>query len=143
MGIFGALDISLSGMDAQARRLQLISSNLANARSTRSEEGHVYRRKDIVLSAVPEPAASRSGTGSWLPSYRVASVGVVEDPRPPKREYQPHHPDADESGFVAYPNIEPLEEMVHMMEAIRTYEANITGFNTTKEMIKKALEIGR
>ncbi len=143
MGIFGALDISLSGMDAQARRLKLISSNLANARSTRSEEGDVYRRKDIVLSAVPEEPSWRGGPGSWTHSYRVATVGVVEDPRPPKREYQPHHPGADELGFVEYPNIEPLEEMVHMMEAIRTYEANITGFNTTKEMIKKALEIGR
>jgi len=143
MGVFDALDISLSGMDAQAKRLELISSNLANARTTRSDEGNVYRRKDIVFSAVPQQTAGRGGFAGEVRGHKVVCAGVVEDGRAPKRVHDPSHPDADEAGFVEYPNIEPLEEMVHMMEAIRTYEANITGFNTTKEMIKKALEIGR
>lgn len=139
MGLYDGFRISSSGMDAQTRRLRLIASNLANVRSTRSANGQVYRRKDLLFAAMPLQGSGQEGAGQHL----VEILGVVEDPSPLKRLYMPDHPDADKNGFVLYPNVEPFEEMVHMMDAIRTYEANISSFNASKEMIKRALEIGR
>ena len=143
MGLYDGFQISVSGMDAQMRRMRLISSNLANAGSTRSTTGQTYRRKEIVFAAVPLEKGGRVGLDGRDGLRRVTTVGVVEDPRPFRRLHIPGHPDADEQGFVEFPNVERFEEMVNLMEAFRSYEANLMTFNASKEMMKKAFEIWR
>ena len=143
MGLYDGFRISVSGMDAQMRRMRLIASNLANANSTRSVTGQTYRRKDIVFAAVPLEQNGGAGFEGADGLRRVSTVGVIEDPRPFRRLYMPGHPDADKDGFVEFPNVERFEEMVNLMEAFRSYEANLTTFNASKEMIKRAFEIWR
>lgn len=143
MGLFDGFQISVSGMDAQMRRMRLISSNLANAGSTRSTTGQTYRRKEIVFAAMPLERSSKVGLDGMDGLRRVTTVGVVEDPRPFRRLHIPGHPDADEQGFVEFPNVERFEEMVNLMEAFRSYEANLMTFNASKEMMQKAFEIWR
>ncbi len=127
------IDTSARGMAAQRRRLEVIARNLANADTTRTDEGGPYRRQNVVFSEVVEAA----GTGG------VEVSGVVEDPTPGKRLYQPGHPDADAQGYVLYPNVNPMEEMVDMISTTRSYEANVTALNATKSMIRKALDLAR
>ena len=143
MGLYDGFQISVSGMDAQMRRMRLISSNLANAGSTRSTTGQTYRRKEIVFAAMPLERSSKVGLDGMDGLRRVTTVGVVEDPRPFRRLHIPGHPDADEKGFVEFPNVERFEEMVNLMEAFRSYEANLMTFNASKDMMKKAFEIWR
>lgn len=143
MGLYDGFQISVSGMDAQMRRMRLISSNLANAGSTRSTTGQTYRRKEIVFAAVPLQEGRKVGIDGRDGLRRVTTVGVVEDPSPFRRLHMPGHPDADEKGFVEFPNVERFEEMVNLMEAFRSYEANLMTFNASKEMMKKAFEIWR
>lgn len=143
MGLYDGFRISVSGMDAQMRRMRLIASNLANVDSTRSVTGETYRRKDIVFAAVPLEDAGEFRTGGIQELRKVCTVGVVEDPRPFRRLHMPGHPDADEKGFVEFPNVERFEEMVNMMEAFRSYEANLMTFNASKEMMKRAFETWR
>jgi flagellar basal-body rod protein FlgC len=143
VGLFDGFQISVSGMDAQMRRMRLISSNLANAGSTRSTTGQTYRRKEIVFAAMPLERSSKVGLDGMDGLRRVTTVGVVEDPRPFRRLHIPGHPDADEQGFVEFPNVERFEEMVNLMEAFRSYEANLMTFNASKEMMQKAFEIWR
>ena len=143
MGLYDGFQISVSGMDAQMRRMRLISSNLANAGSTRSTTGQTYRRKEIVFAAVPLQDGRKVGLDGRDGLRRVTTVGVVEDPSPFRRLHMPGHPDADEKGFVEFPNVERFEEMVNLMEAFRSYEANLMTFNASKEMMKKAFEIWR
>ncbi|MBI5599112.1 MAG: flagellar basal body rod protein FlgC [Deltaproteobacteria bacterium] len=134
-GILSGFDVSASAMEAQRIRLNTISSNLANANTTRGLQGGPYRRRDVVFES-----ALAVGDGGLVP-VRVA--GVIEDPRPFKTVYEPGHPDADPNGYVELPNVNAVEEMVNMLSAIRAYEANATAFNSSKEMMMKALEIGR
>ena len=145
MDLDSAFMISASGLDAQKERLSVISSNLANVESTRTPEGGPYRRKDVVFSATSMGNSFESvlsSEGSHL-EQGVEISDVISDSRPFKQVYNPQHPDADASGYVLYPNINPMEEMVNMMSASRSYEANVTAFNATKSMAEKALEIGR
>lgn len=145
MDFFDALKTSSSGLSAQRLRMNLISGNLANANTTRTPEGGPYRRKDLVLSAETE---SRS-FGDVLRAEQargpvtVKPVAVVEDERPPIQKYDPGHPDADAEGYVAMPNINVTEEMVNLVSASRSYEANIAAVKAAKSMAQKALEIGR
>ncbi|MBI3393625.1 MAG: flagellar basal body rod protein FlgC [Nitrospirae bacterium] len=151
MDIFSAMSISASGLDAQRTRMNAISSNLANAQSTRTEEGGAYRRRDVVFTAQPasnlQPAgapfaaALGSAMGRGVSEVRVSEI--VEDDRPAREVYSPGHPDADEKGIVRYPNVSVIEEMVNMIAATRSYEANVTAMNAAKGMALKALEIGR
>lgn len=159
------LEISASGLRAQRVRMNIIASNLANMNTTRTPEGGPYKRKEVVFWARPIGWAGmfwpRRWAGMWgIPSFMtflwpkipvpVDSVlseakvwSIVEDPRPSILKYDPYHPDADESGYVAYPNINPVEEMVNMISAQRAYDANVTAMNATKDMALRALEIGR
>ena len=145
MDLEQALTISASGLDAQKTRLNTIASNIANVNSTRSNNGGPYRRLDVIFSAAPMPESSPS---TAVPSASDAPQGVevsriVPDLGPFKRVYEPQHPDADRDGFVSYPNVSPMEEMVNMLSALRSYEANVTAMNATKSMATKALEIGQ
>jgi flagellar basal-body rod protein FlgC len=136
--------ISASGMRAQRLRLDVIAANLANAQSTRSPEGGPYRRRDVVLEAVPRGESFEDLLAPGVGSASAVEVSrVVTDTRPPRLVYDPGHPDADTNGFVAMPNINVVSEMVDMMAASRAYEANVAALNATKRVLEAALEIGR
>lgn len=139
--------ISASGLHAQQKRLQVISSNLANVESTRTPEGGPYRRRDVVFSASPVEGsfdqALRTKLGETRPNYGVEVTRTILDPRDFKRVHQPEHPDADADGFVLYPNVNVMEEMVNMISALRAYEANVTAMSATKSMGLKLMELTR
>ncbi|MCL4872442.1 flagellar basal body rod protein FlgC [bacterium] len=136
--------VAASGMEAQRLRMNLIASNLANVETTRTANGGAYRRKDIVFAA-----ENRNDFGSLLMeassayNTKVKVAGIIEDARPLKYVYDPAHPDAGRDGYVAFPNINVAEEMVNMIAASRSYEANVTAFKATRDMALKALEIGQ
>jgi flagellar basal-body rod protein FlgC len=123
---------------AERLRLDLVASNLANVNTTRTPEGGPYQRRLAVFAERLEQA--RAGRGE-LAGVRVAAV--LKDAAPPRLVYDPSHPDANQDGYVAFPNVEVLREMVDMMSAARAYEANVTVFNAAKTMALRALEIGR
>lgn len=144
MNFLDSLKTSATGLSAQRLRMNLISSNLANVNTTRTKEGRAYRRKEAVFAAAQPmdfggtlDRRMAEGTGG------VQVVDIREDNRPPILKYDPHHPDADAKGFVCLPNINVVEEMVNMISATRSYEANVTAVRATKEMASQALEIGR
>ena len=164
-GFFTGLNISATGLRAQRVRQNVISSNLANAETTRTAEGGPYRRQKVVLEADPvefdkflvQQQDKISGTRTNdkhmqipQPDWPVAEEGIGSgvkvakidsDERPFRMVYDPSHPDADAKGYVAMPNVNVVEEMVDMITATRAYEANATAFNSTKAMIQKALEL--
>lgn len=139
------LRVSSSGMTAQRMRMNTISSNIANINTTRTPEGGPYRRKDVVFESMPETR----NFGEILTSepdrnvQRVQVTDVAVDQAAPNYKYEPNHPDANEEGYVAYPNINLMEEMANMIQATRSYEANVSAMQATKDMATSALEIGR
>lgn len=138
--------ISGSGMSAQRARLNTISSNIANINTTQTPEGGPYRRKDIVFESVPDgktfaDVVAGKGPGADFNQVRVADI--VYDRKAPIMKFEPNHPDANEDGYVAYPNINLMEEMTNMIQATRAYEANVQAVQATKDMALSALEIGR
>ena len=144
MNLFTSLDISSSAMSAERTRMNLISSNLANANSTRTAEGGPYKRKDAIFTATPlagtfTDALNKADRGL----SRVDVTGIVEDSSSPRMHYDPTHPDADGKGYVALPNVNVIEEMADMISATRAYEANVTVAQASKSMALKALELGR
>lgn len=164
-GMFSGFDISASGMRAMRLKQNAISSNLANAETTRTDKGGPYRRQFVVLEAGSdqrdvrllnkEPALEgRQTSGNHLPipprdfprderffGNGVKVAEIREDDRPPRMVYDPAHPDADENGYVAMPNINVVKEMADMIAATRAYEANVTAFNATKAMLQQALQM--
>ncbi|NOQ20956.1 MAG: flagellar basal body rod protein FlgC [Desulfobacterales bacterium] len=145
MDFFNALHISSSGLSAQRLRMNLISANLAHMNTTRTKGGGPYRRKDPVFAAqAPAPLFRETLRDRQKEMLKeVVVIGIVEDSRSPIRKYDPGHPDADENGYVAMPNINIMEEMVNMISATRSYEANVSAIKAAKDMALKALEIGR
>jgi flagellar basal-body rod protein FlgC len=143
MNILGILQVSASGLSAERTRLHTTSQNIANARTTRTDEGGPYKRKIPVFQAVELP----SDPFSNLMDVKLAAptvVDVIEDQRDSEMVYDPGHPDADpNTGLVAMPNVNLVEEMVDMISSSRSYEANVTAMSSTKSMALKALEIGR
>ena len=145
MDILTGMRVSASGMAAQRTRMNTISSNIANINTTRSPEGGPYRRKDVVLESMPE-AKSFGEILTSSPQKDIARVQVTDvtvDRKAPLMKYEPDHVDADENGYVAYPNINLMEEMANMIQASRSYEANVAAMNATKDMAMTSLEIGR
>jgi flagellar basal-body rod protein FlgC len=144
MDFFSSMDISASALSAERTRINLISSNLANVNSTRTAEGGPYKRKDAVFSATPaEQGSFGAALGKAAQARKVEVSQVREDPNPPRMQYDPSHPDADPAGYVAYPNINVVEEMADMVTATRSYEANVTAAQAAKAMALKTLELGR
>ncbi len=140
MNLLDTLQITASGLTAQRLRLQTVASNMANARTTRTEEGGPYKKQMPLLEAVrDEPFGSEMDRAM----ARVEVMGVVESDDPPVMVHDPGHPDADQDGYVAYPNVNVLEEMVDLMTTARTYEANANVLEMTDMMANTALEIGR
>ncbi|MBT1074235.1 flagellar basal body rod protein FlgC [Geobacter grbiciae] len=140
-----AMMISSSALLAERTRMNLISSNLANANSTRTAEGGPYRRKDAVFAAAPPDAGRFSAMLDGMRGGNargVQVVQIVEDANPPQLRYDPSHPDANRQGYVAYPNVNVVEEMADMMTATRAYEANITAMKAGMDMQMKTLQLG-
>lgn len=143
---FTGLRISSSGMTAQRMRMNTISSNIANINTTNTPEGGPYRRKDVVFEAIPEAKSFgeiMSTTDPRQDFRRVQVTDVLSDRKAPLLKYEPDHPDANPEGYVAYPNINLMEEMTNMIQASRAYEANVSTLQATKDMALSALEIGR
>ena len=142
MSLMTAIEVSASGLTAQRRRLEVLMSNLANANTTQPAGKEVYRRKDVLFTtALP---AQNFGTAFDEAMGAVAGVEVsqvVTDRSEPIRRYEPGHPNADKDGYVYYPNINALEEMVNILSATRSYEANLQAANSAKDMAQKTLEI--
>ena len=145
MDFFSSINVSSSALSAERTRMNLISSNLANANATRTPEGGPYKRKDAVFSATPmESSFNRALDGATAKQVRQVEVTeIVEDQNPPRLQYDPGHPDANPQGYVAMPNVNVVEEMADMINATRAYEANITAVQAAKSMATKTLEIGR
>jgi flagellar basal-body rod protein FlgC len=146
MDLLSAMSTASSGMSAQRFRMNIIAANIANAQTTRTPEGGPYRRRDVIFGALPPQRTFEEELRAQADPYEplhAKVLGVAIDQRPPVLRYDPSHPDANEDGYVAMPNINPMEEVVNMMLASRSYEANVAAFNATKNMALKALEIGR
>lgn len=146
MSIFSSLDTSASGLTAQRLRLDVISNNLANVNTTRTEEGGPYRRERVVFQERKDGVSFGTAMSRAIQSQKPGGVRVAaieKDPSPFKPMYDPTHPDADPDGYVMMPNINVVTEMVDMISAARSYEANMTAINSTKNMISKTLEIGK
>jgi flagellar basal-body rod protein FlgC len=142
MGMFDVLAISSSGLRAQRNRLEVIATNLANVHTTRTEEGGPYRKKDIVFAS-DDVSGEKFST---LLNKKVEGVkvdAIQESNKSFERIFDPAHPDADKEGYVSFPNVNVMEEMVDMMSATRSYEANINVISATKHMFMKAIEILR
>jgi len=145
MSLFGAISISASGMEAQRIRAELITENLANADTTRTPQGGPYKRKDAVFAASPNPG-SFALTLSELsrgPEQGVAVSQITVDESEPERRYLPGHPDADPQGYVAFPKINPAEEMDDLMSASRGYQANVAAISSVKDMIARSIDLFR
>ena len=145
MSLFSSLSVSASGMAAQRARTEVLVENLANSETTRTPEGGPYRRKDVVFaedSSVGSFSSEMdSALGPALSGVTVSEIAV--DDSAPEMRYQPGHPDADKDGYVAYPKINPAEDMVDLLGASRGYEANVAAISAVKDMINKSLDLFR
>ena len=144
MDLYDALHTSSTGLAAQRLRMNLISANLANVNTTRTPEGGPYRRKEVVFEARSSARSFRDVLQSRQ-NRRPADVQatrIIEDQRAPVVKFAPHHPDADENGYVALPHVNVMEELVNMISATRSYEANIAAVRAAKDRALKALAIG-
>ena len=143
MSVFGAMDVSATGMTAQQVRTDIISQNIANVNTTRDAKGKAYKRKTVVFEEKSYPTFDESlsfATGHTGKGVKVTQI--VEDPSEGRMVYGPSQPDAGKNGYVTYPNVNTVTEMTNLIDATRAYEANVTVLNSTKGMALKALEIG-
>ncbi|MBQ6537373.1 MAG: flagellar basal body rod protein FlgC [Eubacterium sp.] len=144
MSVFGAFDVSATGLTAQMLRMDTISENLANINTTRDGKGNVYRRKMVVFEEKSYPTFKESlGLAGQYIGKGVKVSRIVEDPTEGAMVYDPSHPDANEDGYVTYPNVNTVTEMTNMIDATRAYEANVTMLNASKSMATRALSIGQ
>ena len=161
MNLFGMMDNSGQAMQAERMRAEVVAANMANAETTRTEAGMPYKRQHVVFAAdagagfsgemasvlgsgtggTPSQVASLPGEIALTPGVHIS--GVVEDPSPPLKRYDPGHPDADKDGYVSYPDINPLTEMVDLMGATRAYGLNSSAVQAEKAMVSSSLEIAR
>ena len=149
MGFFDGYNIATSGMSAQRTRINVVSSNLANAQTTHTQEGGPYKRQTVTFQEVllnqnnikKDKDTIKKDNIIPLKGVKVSSIQDSDDE--PIMKYDPTHPDANEDGYVAYPNINPVIEMVELMEAMRSYEANVSAFKTQKDIDTKTLDIIR
>lgn len=145
MGLFSTLEVSGSALSAERQRAEVVATNLANAETTHTTKGGPFRRKEVVFSTQSTSpfrmllAGFNKLTGRGAGNVRITQV--VDDPNPPVMRYEPGHPDANKEGFVAYPNINPVQEMVDLMGAVRAYQLNSSAVNASKQMIQASLEI--
>lgn len=145
MGMFGMMGISASALSAERQRAEVTSANLANAETTHTDEGGPYVRKEVVFSATNaspfQTVFNRVGHFGQAPAGSVQISGVEDDNAPPVLRYEPGNPDANKEGYVAYPNINPVTEMVDLMDATRAYQMNASAISAAKEMIQESIGI--
>ena len=145
MDLLTSLKISSSGLTANKKRMAAITSNIANAQTTRTAEGGPYQPKEVIFGSEPARESFSEILEGELQenAQAVHATEIQNSKKPPLMKYEPNHPDANAEGMVAYPNINTMEEMANMIEASRAYEANINAMSTAKSMAIKDLEIGR
>jgi flagellar basal-body rod protein FlgC len=149
VSLFTAISVSASGMEAQRSRAEIITENLANADTTRTPEGGPYKRKDTVFTTSPVASSfsdllsAASGRNASSQSLGVSVSDITVDDRDPERRYMPGHPDADAQGYVAFPRVDPAEEMVDLMSASRGYQANVAAISAVKDMIARSIDLFR
>ena len=145
MSLLSALSVSASGMSAQRARTELLVENLANSDTTRTPEGGPYRRKDAVFTSDPATSPFSSMFENEMNSNTVGVrvADVITDTREPEKRYMPGHPDADKDGYVAVPRMNPAEDMVDLLGASRSYQANVSAISAVKDMIQKSLDLFR
>lgn len=147
MDFFTAMEVSASGLAAERVRMNVSSSNLANVNTTRTPTGGPYQRRDVVMASRPVATTGVAGGaagGFFSEVVQAVTVdAIAADQTPPRLEYDPEHPDADPDGYVAYPNVNLVEEMVDMITASRAYEAGISALSTAISLAERALAIGR
>ena len=136
-----AMNASASALSAERTRIEVAISNLANAESTRSANGEPYRRRDVVLESDAPGGSFEGALGQAASGVRVAAI--VTDQSDFRRRYEPSHPDADENGYVALPNVDQPQEMVDMLSAARAYQANLTAIGLIRDLVARALELGK
>lgn len=145
MGLFGMMNISASALSAERQRAEVTSANLANAETTHTEAGGPYVRKEVVFSASGgspfQTVFNGAGPLEEQPAGTVQLVNVVNDTTPPVMRYEPGNPDANKNGYVAYPAINPVSEMVDLMGAVRSYQLNASAVNAAKQMIQQSIDI--
>jgi flagellar basal-body rod protein FlgC len=145
MSLFNLLSVSASGLSAQRQRAELLVENMANAETTRTAEGGPYRRRDAVFETAPQGSPFSGVFEQQLaaPAVGVQVAEVVVDTREPELRYQPGHPDARADGYVAYPRINPAEDMADLMSATRGYQANVAAISAVKDMLQRSLDLMR
>ena len=144
MSLFSAISIGASGMAAQRARAEVLVENLANAETTRTPEGGPYHRKDVVFASATTVSPFSSVFNAHMESVGGVTVSdLVTDTSDPERRYLPGHPDADANGYVAFPRINPAEDMVDLMGAARSYQANVSAIAAVKDMIQHSLDLFR
>jgi flagellar basal-body rod protein FlgC len=136
-----AMKASASALSAERTRIEVAVSNLANAESTRSADGQPYRRRDVLLA--PDAVNSFDSMLGAASATGVKVAGVVEDTEPFRKRHEPSHPDADAEGYVSLPNVDAAMEMVDVIGAARAYQANLAAINVIRDMVAKALELGK
>ncbi len=145
MSIFSTLELSGSALAAERQRAEIVAANMANAETTHTATGGPYRRKEVVFSSSGNLpfrmmlAGFHSTLSGAMPAVRVRQV--VDDPTPPLLRYEPGHPDADKDGYVAYPAINPIQEMVDLMGAVRSYQLNASAITASKQMIQQSMDL--
>ena len=142
MSFFDAIRIAASGLTAQRVRMDVTSENLANADTTQGAGGQPYQRQEVVLQQIGGFGAALAGAMNQTPAAGGVQVaGIVSDPTPNQLVYDPGNPDADSKGYVKMPNVNSVTEMVDMIDESRSYEANVTAMNTSKDMYQKTLDL--
>ena len=150
MGFFDGYNVSTSGMSAQRTRINVVSANIANAKTTHTIEGGPYKKQQVVFEDILVANSKKTNTNdvettndknSDISLRGVGVKSILQSDAKPVMRYEPAHPDADEKGYVAYPDINPVVEMVDLIEAMRSYEANVASFNTHKNIDSKTLDI--
>lgn len=143
MSLLTSLSVAASGMEVQRTRAELLVENLANAETTRTAEGGPYRRKDAIFQSESKASAFSSIFQSELngTSTGVTVAEIVRDTREPERRYMPGHPDADAEGYVAFPRINPAEDMVDLLNATRSYHANVAAMTAVKDMLNRSIDL--
>ena len=145
MSLFSAWEVSATGLAAQRQRVELLVQNLANSETTRTAEGGPYRRRDAVFQseAVPVSFATMLSRAFGEPLVGVAVAEVTVDDSEPDRRYLPGHPDADPQGYVAFPRVNPAEDMVDLTSAVRSFQANLAAMGAVREMLQRSLDLIR
>ncbi len=142
MGLMTAIEVASSGLTAQRRRLEVLVSNLVNASTTQPAGKEPFRRKDVIFSSVTPEQNFGGALDDAMSAVRGVEIsGLATDSSEPIKRYEPGHPHADKNGYVLYPNVNAMEEMVNVLSATRSYEANLQAVNTAKDMLQKTLEI--